>query len=232
MNFEKKTSEDLRTTLLAELLVLELLSKILYTYPDQKFLQQLYGNDLFQEIPFAGAQGSTVAGLKLLRSWDEGNRNQLGFSILDDLRADYTRLFHNTKGLPISPWESVYFGKERSLFEKSTLDVRNWYRRFGLRIENQGHEPDDHIGLELAFVSQLARLALVAMEEDDQAKFQNILEAKRRFLVEHPLKWVPLWAMQMQEYGKTDFYRGIALVTKGVLLELAAILELDVPGEV
>ena len=102
--------------------------------------------------------------------------------------------------------------------------MREWFRRYGLESVKIYNEPDDHIGLELAFSAHLAGLGLVALEEGDQTRFIQLLDAQKQFLAEHPLRWVAEWSKHVETHSRTDFFRGIALITKGVLTELASIL--------
>src|SRR5690606_33022658 len=119
------------------------------------------------------------------------------------------------------PWESVYVSTEPLLFQKETLEVRNWYARFGVEARNKAHEPDDHAGLELEFLAHLAGLGLKALDEGNEAGLQDAMDAQRAFLQEHPLRWMPAWCTHVEEQAATDFYRGCALITRGLLHHVA-----------
>ena len=116
-------------------------------------------------------------------------------------------------------------GEDRLTFQAETLQVRAWYRQFGLQAVKLYAEPDDHVALELAFMAHLAQLALAAQAQGDQARLAGLLAAERAFLAEHPQRWVPGWAGQVIEQARTDFYRGLAYLTVGVLAELRRALE-------
>ncbi len=220
-----------RTALLAgQALVLNLLGKLLYEFPDAAWLQSLADEAVFDDIPFGAHQPAVAAGLALLQQWAQENRNgQLDF---DALRSDYTRLLIVPGKLFAPPWESAQVDSERQIFQEETLEVRGWYRRFGLQSEHLYSEPDDHIGLELAFLAHMAQLALAAHAEGDQPRVVEMLAAERAFLTEHPLRWAPAWCAQIGQNARTDFFRGLALMTDGVLTELAAalapVMELEV----
>lgn len=214
--------------LTGEVLLFGLLGKILYTYPEESWLEPLFEDDIFEEAPFAGGHPDVIAGLALLtRLEEEYNRNTNG--IIKNLKLDYTRLFDHTDRIPVVPWESVYLSTDNLLFQEETLDVRSWYLNYGLEITRKYKEPDDHIGLELAFLAHLASLSLNAFEEGDKSKFEEMLFAQRRFLSAHPLMWMPTWCDLVEEHAHTDFYRGVALILRGALMEIAEILELEIP---
>ena len=220
------------STLTGEMLLFGLLGKILYEEPDKGSLQPLLDNDIFSEAPLGRSRTEVVQGLSLLRRWDHQNRSSLTDQTIKTLKQDYTRLFIGLGQILAPPWESVYFSEERLVFQEQTLRVRTWYRRFNLEPEKLHREPDDHIGLEFAFLSHLAYLGLAALEDGDQEEFQITLEAQRQFIMEHPLKWVSIWASRVEQHAQTDFYRGIGFLTKGALLEMASILNLEIPTEV
>lgn len=212
-----------------EVLLFGLLGKILYTFPEKSWLDPILDEDLFVEAPFAKDHEDVVKGLSLLKNFSHqyslGDQN----AMILDLKSEYTRLFDHTERIPLAPWESVYLSKDHLLFQEQVLEVRNWYRTFDLEILNLHKEPDDHIGLELAFVAHLANLAVQAIEHKNQDELNRILDAKRRFLTEHVFKWMPTWCDLMLEYGKSDFYKGVALVLRGALEELATLLGLERP---
>lgn len=223
--YDKKT---LAEQLTGQLLLFGLLGKLLYENPEEISLQRLVQEDVFSDVPFAGSHDSVQKGLALLQEWATTFENSAARVTLD-LKADYTRLFVGTVQLPLSPWESVYYSEERLLFQESTMDVRRWYRRFGLEPINLRKEPDDHIGLELAFIAHLARHALNALESGDKKALEILIGAQRDFSRKHLMVWAPLWCEQMVEHAYTPFYRGLALILRGALDEMAQLLDLPTP---
>lgn len=228
---EFELSEKWKVTLLGETLLLGVLGKVLQNNPDQEWLQSLIEQDVFSELPLEGTCPELEAGLRHLQSWSQENRKGISDEDFIHLKADYLRLFVGL-GKTLAPcWESVYFNEDRAIFQKQTLEVRQWYRRFGLEPEKLYNEPDDHIGLELSFLAYLAKQGLQALEENDQAKFEQTLQAQGQFMSEHPLKWVFEWCRLVNQNAATDFYRGVALLTYGALLVLAEQLKIKLPKE-
>lgn len=217
--------------LTGELLVFTLLGRVLYRYPgedERALLQSLTEGDFFTNVPFGSEGAESQTGLTLLQKWAEGG---LSDEVFASLQADYTRLFIGTGKLLAAPWGSVYLSKEHILFQKETLEVRDWYRRFGLEIEKKYTEPDDHIGLELGFIARLASLSLQALEANNRPDFESTLQAQYHFLSRHLLRWGPLWAEQVQKHAKTDFYRGVSHLVIGALQAAAEMLQIEIPKE-
>ena len=220
------------TRLTGETLLFSLLGKILYQIPAQEWLQPLVDNEVFTEAPFAETQPDVLKGLALLEKWSHAyQQDSQSNDLFKELQVDYTNLFTGMRKFPVAPWESVYFSDERLVFQTQTMDVRAWYRRYGLEVQKLHQEPDDHIGLELMFIAHLAQLALAALEAGKELEFEQALDAQRGFLSKHISQWVPLWCEQMLEYARTDFYRGLTLVIRGALLELGRILETPLPED-
>jgi TorA maturation chaperone TorD len=217
MEEEKTPRTDWETVLMSEKIVLGLFGKILFEYPEREWFETLAKEGVFEEIPFAEGQEDVQEGMKLLAAWGVRNKAGLSEEEFDAVRGDYTTLFIGPGKVMAPPWESIYFRKERIIFQEETLEVRNWYRRFGLESVKLYHEPDDHIGLELAFIAHLAGLAY---EAEDEEKFNQLIEAQKEFLSAHTLKWAAGWVAQVLEHAKTDFFKGVALVVRGVLTEL------------
>ncbi len=211
--------------LTGESLIFKFLGKAFYVYPERSWFKSLVQSDIFSEAPFAAEQPDVASGLLLLRQWSRSDGGVLSDQMFDDVQADYTRLFIGPGQVLTPPWESVYFSEERLTFQEETLDVRNWYKQFGLQAAKVYNEPDDHIGLELEFIAHLATMGLDALEKNDAAAFDKSLDAQRGFLAEHLLKWAPDWCEQVQSRANTNFYRGISLVTRGALEESAKLLD-------
>jgi TorA maturation chaperone TorD len=214
--------------LTGELLLFGLLGKILYMYPEESWLQPLFEDAIFAEAPFAGEHPDVIAGSALLETLAEQYQRDTNGTI-SDLKVDYTRLFDHTDRIPVAPWESVYLNTDNLLFQEQTLGVRSWYNAYGLEITNKYKEPDDHIGLELAFLAHLANLSLNTLKEGDESKFEEMLSAQRRFLSAHPLRWIPTWCNLVEKHAHTDFYRGVALILRGALMKIAEVLDLEIP---
>lgn len=212
--------------LTGEILLLSLIGRAVYVYPDEQqraWLQTLIDGDVFCEAPFAADQYETRMGLEFLQKWAMNGITDEVFSRIQD---DYTRLFIGPAKVLAAPWESVYFGDDRLIFQKRTLQVRAWYQRFGLEPERIHQEPDDHIGLEMLFLSHLATLGIQALNEQNSARFEELLDAQRMFMKEHLGAWALAWCSLVEQHAKTDFYNGLSFLTRGAVSALAEMLEI------
>jgi TorA maturation chaperone TorD len=210
--------------LTGQMLVCGFLGQALFRAPRGDWLETLMGEGIFDDVPFAANQPDAQAGLTLLRDWGAAYSANAGGGMFEQLETDYNRLFVGPGKLLAAPWESVYIDRERLLFQRVTLDVKAWYERFGLVRDSDINEPEDHIGLEFAFLAHLASLALEAMRRDDLEELHTIADAQREFISDHVRRWIPNWCRDVEKHAGTLFYRGMGRLTRGVVreLELAA----------
>ncbi|MCX6078674.1 MAG: molecular chaperone TorD family protein [Chloroflexi bacterium] len=217
--------------LTGEMLLLGLLGRIIYHYPENQersWLKSLIDEEIFLESPFGNDNAEIQSGLQLLQKWAGTGLSDEEFL---NMQADYTRLFIGFEKVAAPPWESVYFGDDYLIFQQRMLDVRSVYQRFGLEAEKIHQEPDDHIGLELAFMSHLAALGIQALCDQDMARWDELLEGQREFLAIHLGAWAFAWCARVEENAKTDIYQGVALLTRGALSVLAEVLDIKLVEE-
>lgn len=211
--------------LTGEMLVLKLLGRVIYNYPEKDertWLKSLFDEDVFSEVPFSADEVETKIGVELIQKWGKGGITDASF---EELKIDYTRLLIGVGKVLAPPWESAHFGNDRLLFKEQTLDVRSWYKQFGLELERIHKEPDDNIALELIFLSHLANLGVQALNEQNSTRFTELIEAQREFVQKHPATWVLTWCKLVEDNARTDFYKGLAHLTRGAMQALSKVLD-------
>jgi TorA maturation chaperone TorD len=230
VNQPQNDSLDWTATLTGEMLLFGLLAKLMTSDPDQAWLQSLIDGEVFSEVPLGSAEPETQRGLEAINRWIKEHNGTISAETLLSLKGEYISLFIGPGKMLAPVWESVYFSEEHLVFQAQTLSVRYWYRRFGLEIEHPNQEPDDAIGLEFSFMAHLAALALQALEEKDDARFESLLRAQKDFYGDHLLAFGPAWARQVIKYAESDFFRGIGHLALGSMLAVAKLLQLEVPA--
>jgi putative dimethyl sulfoxide reductase chaperone len=218
-------NQDWLSFFTAEMLTCGLLGRLLIAPPQEDWLRSIAQENVFSEIPLGTDLQETIQGSELMQDWARTYVQDHSGEIHQTLQDDFTRLFVGPGKVLAAPWESVYKTKERLVFQEQTLDVRKWYRRFGLESETIYKEPDDHIGLELLFIAHMAEKGLAAVQAKDNQSLNDILRAQWQFLQEHPLSWINPWSADVGEFSRTDYYRGIALLVKGTLREIKSTFE-------
>ncbi|MEJ2708177.1 MAG: molecular chaperone TorD family protein [Anaerolineales bacterium] len=203
------------------------LNRIFFEKPDRAFIDELIAGEVMHAFPLSSEQSLEQAGKQALRAFAAANAGGLSEETFESLKKDYQRLFVGPGHLPAPPWESVYRSREHLVFEKETLDVRRWYARYGLQAPKLNKEPDDHIGLEFAFLLHLTTLAL--QNQADQEACADLLRAQRAFIEEHLVQWAPSFFQAVSKHAATDFYRGIGYLGSAILDEVASDFEVRIP---
>ncbi len=177
-----------------------LLGELVYCEPNSQDMGMLQNQRLFEELPYAACDERVIQGQKLMNDW-------LGRASADELtraaKSDWLRMMMGIDDVIAPPWGSVYLDKENLLFTEHTLFVRRYYEHYGFELKKKHHEPDDHLGLELEFVSRL-------LEE-------NKMVAAREFVETYMHPWVDAWMQKVQAHAQTDYYRSLACLVAGGL---------------
>jgi anaerobic sulfite reductase subunit A len=158
---------------------------------------------------------------------DEGYRmledylRQYRLDPLTDLAVDYAKVFLGAgiaEGDVAYPFESVYTSTERLIMQEARDRVVAVYRAKGLDKAAALDFPEDHIALELEFMSHLCGETQNAIAVQDWPAVAASLHEQKEFLAQHLLNWVPAFCADVQKCAETDFYKAVAKVTNGYLL--------------
>lgn len=126
----------------------------------------------------------------------------------EDLAVDFARIFLAAginKGEAAFPFESVYTSKKKIVMQEAWEEVRSIYATYDLGMgAPDGEFLEDHIGLELEFMAFLIR------ENADE-------RSQLDFLENHLCNWIPAFTADLEKFATTDFYKGLALLTRGVV---------------
>ena len=102
---------------------------------------------------------------------------------------------------------------------KSSVEVRRKYAAAGVCTPAEYHEPLDYIGLELDFMRLLSENEAASWRKEERDKALDYLNMERDFLGEHIIRWVPGFCDKVIYMAESDFYRGIARITKGFITD-------------
>ncbi|MCG8533207.1 MAG: molecular chaperone TorD family protein [Desulfovibrionales bacterium] len=118
-------------------------------------------------------------------------------------QLSFQRLFLGPEAPLAPPWGSVYLTPDNTLMGPSTLAVRRAFLAYGLALENQGGEPEDHFAHCCAFLS-------LVTEKEGQ-------EGAKGFLTDHLLPWGPRFLELVIEHAKDPVYGALARYGQAVL---------------
>ncbi|MDO9566003.1 MAG: molybdopterin-dependent oxidoreductase [Candidatus Desulfaltia sp.] len=123
--------------------------------------------------------------------------------VYKELSYEYADLFLNAGANPVFPYESVHVSKEPVVMQAPVFELRKAFYKAGVHKSEDYKDLDEHIAVEIEFLRYL-----LDMEMTD--KYTEFF--KDRFLA-----WVPSFCEQLENCAQTDFYKGLAKLTRAVI---------------
>lgn len=133
--------------------------------------------------------------------------------LLNDLAEEYAALFIVPGGIP--PYESVRL--EGQLYQKSALEVEEFYKKCGLLIRDDFTLFPDHIGMEFEFMGYLADKEAGSLINNTGDEAEKWLELQMEFFEGHISRWTFKFLQDMEKCAFHPFYKGLAELTQRFL---------------
>ena len=150
----------------------DLAARLVQCEPDAAWIGECVQSSLFSDAPFGEDDDAVQRGLSLLSSWCD-TAGGCEEEATQDIARDWLRLFAGC-GAPEAPIvESFYTEPNSTLFGRATIEVKREYERWGLSFEKSGKEPDDSLGLMLAFCAHLMREQVRAVRERAKPRLRS-----------------------------------------------------------
>ena len=170
--------------------------------PSEECIVDFWKNGILKKLPVSSSNPVFMRAASQLREscTDESSSTK-------SMSEDFLRLF-TREDLPIAPvYESFY---KRSASEKrisDESDVTEFYRSYGWKTKFRPGMKDDHLGVELLFLTVLVEKYIVLDDEACRGEMRNEI---RRFIEQHILSWIPEWHQRVQANSVTLSYKGIS----------------------
>ena len=132
---------------------------------------------------------------------------------------DQNEVYGIAAGAKVAPYESVHRGTDGLVFDEQTLQVRKFYAALGYEAPRLGHDPDDHIGLELDFLSKATLAVLDELDANQPERAQAALDLAASFTLEHVAAWAPQMLAKAAEAATTHWFTGVQKLTSGALTQ-------------
>lgn len=131
--------------------------------------------------------------------------------------VEYTRLFVGPPSPAAAPWETMYRGEDVTVgFGQATFEMRELLRAAGLEVRNENNQYEDHMGIELLYLSALCG-RMVAGGDDAPA-----LEDVVAFIERHPLGWAEAFRLRIAQAAPEGYFDGLVGLARAVLAWHAA----------
>lgn len=208
--------------------VYDVLRRFFLEEPSREYLAYFIQERLIDLFPFVEESADIQRGILEIKAYFSKHNMIANDADYEDLHWDYTRLFVGPFDLPAPPWESVYVRKDRLLFQRNTIEVRNVYLQFGYEVEQKNLEAEDHVGLELDFMfhlNDLTRRSLKNVGLKSKANSTYLIKEQKKFLEKHLLAFIPAFSTKVIENAHTGFFSGLSKLLRSYLKIDAVILE-------
>lgn len=132
--------------------------------------------------------------------------------------VEYTHLFVGPPSPAAPPWETLYRHERVTVgFGEATFDMRQLLREAGLEISNENRQYEDHMGIELLYLSvQCGRLA--------DGGGGGAAEAVGAFVDNHPQRWIGAFKARVAEACPHGYFNGLTALAESVLSAHARML--------
>jgi putative dimethyl sulfoxide reductase chaperone len=170
--------------------------------PSEECIVDFWERGILKNLPVSSSNPNFMRAASQLR---ESFVDKSTFGKL--LHEDYLRLF--TRPLPpLAPaYESQYSKEITDTTGYKSSSVTEFYESYGWVSKFKGKINDDHLGIELLFLTLLIDKYIILDDDACRGEMRNEI---RRFINHHILSWVPQWNKKIQENATTLSFKGIA----------------------
>jgi len=184
--------------------------------PEQECINDFWKQGILKSLPVSSLNPRFIkAASQLHESVGDQNSN------IDMMSSDYKSLFIGNSTPSAPPFESLYRSKDYLILEKQRSEVMEFYNSYGWESRYKGKISDDHLGIELLFLTRMIEKYLVLDDEACNSEMRNEI---RRYINQHLLSWVPDWNEQIQENANTISYKGIGTLVLACIEDIYSIM--------
>jgi putative dimethyl sulfoxide reductase chaperone len=185
--------------------------------PENECIHDFWKQGMLKSLPVSSSNPMFIRAASQLR--DSISDKTSGFEYM---KRDFQALFSGSAVTLAPPTESEFRKKYRTYPEKKISGVSDFYRSYGWQSTFRDSVSDDHIGIELLFLTLMVEKYL---ELDDEVCHIEMKNEIRRFIDENLLTWVPGWNEKIQEYALTNSYKGIGSLIIACIEDLYGLMD-------
>jgi TorA maturation chaperone TorD len=138
-----------------------------------------------------------------------------------ELEQEYNRLLEYGAPGNLQACESFYTTKTDQAYGLVRAEVMRAYTEAGVALCIEMMRQPDFIGCELNFMGQLCAQEYGAWRAGDRRGALHVQMLESAFLKDHLVRWAPRYCDFLIGQTEKDFYRGMACLTKGFVLNEA-----------
>ena len=167
----------------------------------------------WDEFPAVFSGERVDAGLAKLRDYAVAAGELGEGGAIENASVEYTRLFIGPPAPAAPPWETMNRADGVTVgFGEATFAMRRLLRDAGLELKNENNQYEDHIGIELLYLSELCRRIA---DGEPGALDPTEMES---FIEEHPLAWISALRGKVEAEYPHGYIAGMLELAEGVLI--------------
>lgn len=163
--------------------------------PSEECIVDFWEKGILKNLPVSSTNPNFVKAASQLR---ESFADRMTFGKL--LHEDFLRLFS------VNVLAPAYESQNKNGVSVRNSVVTEFYESYGWKSRFKGRINDDHLGIELLFLTLLIDKYLTL---DDEACKNEMRKEIMRFIDTHILSWVPQWNSKVQTHAGTLAFKGI-----------------------
>jgi TorA maturation chaperone TorD len=168
--------------------------------PNEECITDFWTKGILKNLPVSSTNPTYIKAASQLReSCLESNFSP------KSMREDYNRLF-GSKNSSLAPAYESYYRNHKPAGQKGSETVTEFYRSYGWESRFKGKVSDDHIGVELLFLTLMIEKYL---KFDDEVCRREMKNEIKRFINSHILSWIPEWVKDVQVHSRTLSFKGV-----------------------
>ncbi len=167
--------------------------------------------------------GDLQEGLRILSRFQEQAAARSAEQVRLELASEYESLMGQAGG-GVSPGfacEATYTGGSISVSGGTCSVLSAAFAQAGLSLPPSARVRPDFVGCEIAFMQHLCSRELAAWEANDRGQACKYQVMEHSFLRDHLARWVPRFCDVLLARAQGDFYRSMAFLTRGFILNEA-----------
>jgi TorA maturation chaperone TorD len=185
--------------------------------PSIECIHDFWNEGILKKLPVSSRNPRFMIAAALLRESIDNDE-----TTIKNMTDDFHSLFTLASGALVPQVESEFRIKNFMPHGTDIPDVLKFYESYGWKSKFKNHFPDDHLGVELLFLTLMTEKYL---DFDDYACRYEMGNEIIRFINTHILSWVPLWNEAIQINAKTQSYKGIAALIVACCEDIYSIME-------
>ena len=132
--------------------------------------------------------------------------------------VEFTRLFIGPPRPAADPWETVNdpYNDKKVGYGRATVAMQQLLAAEGLELDGENNQFEDHMGIELLYLSALCEKAAAAFAEGDEA-VRPVANKAAWFIKAHPLFWMQRFRANVDAERPEGYYSALLEYVDGVL---------------